>query len=453
MRDTIIRVHMLRLAIVVVLFAHTLAVPMPHGEPPASSARAELLAPNTQSTPSPAITVYREAHYETHITTDVVYATTLVNCTDVTDQTTCKEAPAQLNVLQPADSSAGPYPIVISVHGGSYIWGDYSEPQLPPTEYFAKRGFVVFCIGYRLKKDRGLHPAALDSWSSKTVQPAQGELAGDWRPSQEVMYPAVRDIKAALRWIHANAHLYNGDTSSITIQGGSAGATAALELALTGGAAAAQTFAGDYTDELTGLDRTLPSTNLDQPAIVHGFIDFWGAIFAEDLMRFKDGRTRYSTSSVPTVAFHGTVDSTVDPETGAMLCGNLSALGVPCENVMLPDQAHGCWTATMPRPGGGNMSIIDYALEAMARMSKWTLLPSGDEANAAESMWTGSTCCDRGTVCAAVDASLMSDLTLLPSVDDANDACAALGHPCGAAAEFGATCCGGGAKCVNANAA
>merc|ERR1712205_222142 len=105
------------------------------------------------------------------------------------------------------------------------------------------------------------------------------------------MYPAVRDIKAALRWIHAHAAEYNGDTSSITLQGGSAGATSIIELALTGGDS---TFAGDYMQELQGKDRTLETANVDQPATATGLIDYWGGIFAVDLMSHKDGKSRYS---------------------------------------------------------------------------------------------------------------------------------------------------------------
>jgi hypothetical protein len=76
-------------------------------------------------------------------------------------------------------------------------------------------------------------------------------------------------------------------------------------VALTGGDEA---FAGDYTSELQGMDRTLSTTNLDQPATANGLIDYLGGIFTEDLMSFKDGKQRYTASSLPTIAFHGTDD-------------------------------------------------------------------------------------------------------------------------------------------------
>jgi len=348
-----------------------------------------------------AITVYRDAHYSTRVTKGVVYASTLVHCTDQTDATTCAETTVTLDVHEPvANASDGPFPIVMSVHGGGYVGGD--STQNPPNDYFAQRGFVAFGINYRLAKDKGLYPAALRPWKAADSYPH-----ASWTPWVWQMYPAVRDIKAALRWIHANAHTYNGDTSSITLQGGSAGATSVIELALTGGAD--QAFAHDYTHELAASDPTLATTNLKQPAMAHGLISYWGALFAEDLMRFKDGTPRWSPSSVPTVAFHGTVDTTVSPESGTVLCGNLTQRGVPCRLVRLPGQKHACWNAQVALPGGTTVSIFDYAFEAMANMSNWTLVGPTPGTCAARyhqcggRSWAGPTCCVSGCTCSGTD--------------------------------------------------
>ena len=73
------------------------------------------------------------------------------------------------------------------------------------------------------------------------------------------MYPAVRDIKAALRWVHANAHKYHADTSSITLQGGSAGATAVIELAV------------KVVDSEPRLRETLVHEAAHAAAFAHGF--------------------------------------------------------------------------------------------------------------------------------------------------------------------------------------
>ena len=261
--------------------------------------------------------VYRHPHYSTKMTSNVPYTTTLVECSDQTDQSTCSEKQMVLDVWQPVNTTDGPFPAVMTVHGGAFVSGDQTDKD-PPNAYFAQRGFVVFAVQYRLAKDKGLFPETLRKWSPKNTEPR-----AHWTPSIQAMYPAVRDIKAALRWIHAHGHEYQADISSITLQGGSAGATAVIELALTGGD---NRFAQDYTGELQGQDRTLPTANLGQPATASGLIDYWGGIFSVDLMMFKDGKARWSASSLPTIAFHGTEDTTVSPLTGKVLCGNLTQL-------------------------------------------------------------------------------------------------------------------------------
>ena len=47
------------------------------------------------------------------------------------------------------------------------------------------------------------------------------------------MYPAMRDAKAAVRWVRANAEQYNAAPEYITAVGGSAGACSVVGLATT----------------------------------------------------------------------------------------------------------------------------------------------------------------------------------------------------------------------------
>jgi acetyl esterase/lipase len=307
-----------------------------------------------------------------------------------------------LDVWQPTNTTGnqGPFPIVMTVHGGAFVSGD-QEDKDPPNAFFASRGFVAFAIQYRLAKDKGLYPISLKGWNPKNVNPH-----AQWTPYIWAMYPAVRDIKAALRWIHAHASEYNADTSSITLQGGSAGATAVIELALTGGD---DKFAGDYTVELQGLDRTLSTANLDQPATANGLIDYWGGIFTEDLMSFKDGKPRWTASSLPTIAFHGTEDTTVSPQTGEVLCGNLTAVGVPCKLVSLKGQKHGCWNAEVTLPSGTMEPIFDFAFDWMASISNWTVIGPAPGNCSAEwkqcggKNWNGTTCCEGSCICSGTD--------------------------------------------------
>ena len=81
-----------------------------------------------------------------------------------------------------------------------------------------------------------------------------------WNPKWASGYPAVRDLKAAIRWVRANAEKYNVDPTRVVVSGGSAGATNSL--------AAGVTFDGDYRDEVSAMTVIMTSAlcTLPQPA-------------------------------------------------------------------------------------------------------------------------------------------------------------------------------------------
>lgn len=148
-------------------------------------------SPPTPATPTPAplptpapppVRVYRQPYYDTKTTANVTYTKTLVHCTDQTDQTTCTETDMVLDIWQPTNSTAGPFPIVMTVHGGAFVSGDQRMAD-PSNSYFAERGFVSFAVQYRLGKDKGLFPGSLRHWSPKNTQPR-----AQWTPFIQVTY-------------------------------------------------------------------------------------------------------------------------------------------------------------------------------------------------------------------------------------------------------------------------
>lgn len=99
--------------------------------------------------------------------------------------------------------SEGPSPIVIAVHGGAWKAGD-------PTQYqywgpwLARQGIALYAIEYRLAQgERNRYPAAVD------------------------------DVRAALRFVRANAAAMGADPRRIALMGSSAGAHLASLIALT----------------------------------------------------------------------------------------------------------------------------------------------------------------------------------------------------------------------------
>jgi acetyl esterase/lipase len=83
-------------------------------------------------------------------------------------------------------------PVIISIHGGAFKFGDKADAHVTPMLEGLKKGYAVVSVNYRL--------------------------------SQEAKFPAqIQDIKAAIRWVKANAEKYHFDKNKIILWGGSAG--------------------------------------------------------------------------------------------------------------------------------------------------------------------------------------------------------------------------------------
>jgi acetyl esterase/lipase len=97
----------------------------------------------------------------------------------------------KLDIYLP-ENSTGPFPVILSIHGGGFMAGDKKDRQVEPMLRGLKKGYAVVAINYRL--------------SGEAIWPAQ-----------------INDCKAAVRWIRANAQKYNLDADHIVAWGGSAG--------------------------------------------------------------------------------------------------------------------------------------------------------------------------------------------------------------------------------------
>lgn len=103
-----------------------------------------------------------------------------------------QESPNQrLDIYLPEDGD-GPFPTVIFVHGGAFILGDKRDTQFYQAIDGIKRGYAVVSLEYRL--------------------------------AFEAKYPAaVFDVKAAVRYLRANAPVYKLDGGRFALCGDSAG--------------------------------------------------------------------------------------------------------------------------------------------------------------------------------------------------------------------------------------
>ena len=135
----------------------------------------------------------------------------------------------------------GPFPLVIYIHGGGWVSGDKSRVQSIGGVAFIDGGYAVASINYRL--------------------------------SGEAPFPAqIEDVKAAVRWLRANAAEYNLDPERFAAWGSSAGGHLAALLGTSGDVA-------EFDNPELG--------NADVSSRVQAVIDWYGPTdlprFAEDL--------------------------------------------------------------------------------------------------------------------------------------------------------------------------
>ena len=107
-----------------------------------------------------------------------------------------------LDVYMPAHDRDELRAAMVIVHGGAYWTGDKLDaPIVRRANFFAAHGFVTFTVNYRLTGDQGLVPLHWPDTFRDNMT---------WIP--KYAYPAVRDSKAAVRWVRANAARYGIDT-------------------------------------------------------------------------------------------------------------------------------------------------------------------------------------------------------------------------------------------------
>jgi acetyl esterase/lipase len=133
-----------------------------------------------------------------------------------------------LDIYLPDDGD-GPFPVILSIHGGAFMGCDKADLQVLPALESLKCGYAVVAVNYRL------------SW--------------------EATFPAlVQDVKAAVRWVRGNAGWYALNPNKIAAWGGSAGGYLSTMLGVSAGIA-----------ELEDLSLGNPEQRSDIQAVVDWF--------------------------------------------------------------------------------------------------------------------------------------------------------------------------------------
>ncbi|MCP4441608.1 MAG: T9SS type A sorting domain-containing protein [Aureispira sp.] len=165
-----------------------------------------------------------------------------------------------MDIYEPAGDLATERPLIVLAFGGSFIGGTRQDMS-SYCQYYARRGYVVATIDYRLYKG-----ALIPLPSSNTMT--------------DVVIKAVGDMKAAIRFFRediATSNTYKIDPNFIFAGGISAGAIAASHTAYV-----------DSTDNIEAYVRTIianngghvgnSSTNTQYSSEVTGVINFSGAL-------------------------------------------------------------------------------------------------------------------------------------------------------------------------------
>lgn len=202
-------------------------------------------------------------------------------------------------------------PAMLLIHGGGFQGGNKAG-WANICRSFAKKGYVVFCLGYRL------------GWDTSN---AQNQILA--------MYRAHQDAKAAMRYIVDNAAVYGVDTNWLFIGGSSAGAVTALnDIYLT---------QNDWNSLIPGIQAQLGAlessgNSLTNTYNLKGVFNNWGATYLDYIDE---------NELTPMISFHGDADTTVPIDTGELGFSGSRVISNLLENNAV------CYDLTV-KPGGGH---------------------------------------------------------------------------------------------------
>jgi hypothetical protein len=188
-------------------------------------------------------------------------------------------------------------PMLLLIHGGSFMAGSRADMNYYCME-FARRGYVVATASYRL--GWGCDPNA-GIFTCLVCGPIAAQV-------KTAAYCAVQDVRAAMRYLAANAEAFGGDPTQLFLGGDSAGAIATLHAATVDQAEAEVYFAPEIA-LAGGPDNS--GNDLPINYVVRGVINNCGAIFNTALLGGGEG--------VPVISFHDQFDCVVPYAGGNVL--------------------------------------------------------------------------------------------------------------------------------------
>ncbi len=136
-------------------------------------------------------------------------------------------------------SGDGPFPVLMAIHGGGFIFGDYTAFEPDFFTHYNDLGFAVISTEYRLHTEGGDHPEA------------------------------IKDCMHNLHWLIDHADEYDFDTDFIVVQGSSAGSYLAMMVGLTAGLSEYQPDFGPYRGRTAEVHGVISSAAVYDWTVTH----------------------------------------------------------------------------------------------------------------------------------------------------------------------------------------
>lgn len=134
-----------------------------------------------------------------------------------------------LDLYKPMGDSNTRRPLMVLVHGGSWLSG-CKEHEAWLAQELAQRGYVVASVNYR----KGWHKAAYVANPGPTAldYPSNCLYAADSMELIRAIYRGQQDVKGAIRWLKARTELDSTCNQKVMVGGESAGAFLSLAVGL-----------------------------------------------------------------------------------------------------------------------------------------------------------------------------------------------------------------------------
>jgi acetyl esterase/lipase len=221
----------------------------------------------------------------------------------------------KLDLYLPRDRPSQPIPGIIVIRGGGWYEGD-------------KEGFAL--IASRLAEG-GFAAASIE-----------------YRTSQEAPFPAaVDDVKAATRWMRANAKVYGIDDKALGAIGGSAGAHLAILLATSHGVSGlegpdAEANTSSQIQAAVGMATPSTLTDFVGRPIVQTFLAVSRNEHPET-WALASPISHVDQTDPPLLLLHSDADKVIPYQQSVKLAQRYKAVGAMSEVFKIPNAPHAFW--------------------------------------------------------------------------------------------------------------